>query len=176
MKAIFIKYTLVLSFLFVWGACSEDGEVRDLGVTSVQTFYEPVNGKTFVLQPSASASLYFEWEPARAEDNGAVLYEVAFDKADGDFSTPLYTTASDNNGGDNHATLTHKQLNQIAELAGVNAGEEGTLKWTVYSSKGIQPVKAEEERRLVITRLAGLTDMSAPLNAPVGYTSHLVIK
>lgn len=163
MKAISIKCAVLFSFILAFTACSSDGEVRDLGVNSVKTLYEPDNGKAVVLQASASASLYFEWEPSLAEDGGAVLYEVAFDKADGDFSNPVSIVTADNNGGDNHATITHKQLNQIAALAGVESAEEGTLKWTVYASKGINPVKAEEERTLTVTRLAGFAEVPAQL-------------
>lgn len=163
MKAISIKCAVLFSFILTFTACSSDGEVRDLGVNAVKTLYEPDNGKAVVLQASASASLYFEWEPSLAEDGGAVLYEVAFDKADGDFSNPVSVVTADNNGGDNHATITHKQLNQIAALAGVESAEEGTLKWTVYASKGINPVKAEEERTLTVTRLAGFAEVPAQL-------------
>ncbi|WP_278703924.1 SusE domain-containing protein [Parabacteroides goldsteinii] len=163
MKIISIKYMMLFAFAMVFAACSSDGEVRHLGVTAVKALYEPDNGKAVVLQASASASLYFEWEPSLAEDGGAVLYEVVFDKADGDFSDPVSIVTADNNGGTNHATITHKQLNQIAASAGIGSAEEGTLKWTVYASKGINPVKAEEERTLTLTRLAGFAEVPSQL-------------
>ena len=163
MKAISITYATLFSFILAFTACSSDGEVRDLGVTAVKTLYEPDNGKAVVLQPSASASLYFEWEPSLAEDGGVVLYEVVFDKADGDFSDPVYISTADNNGGSNHATITHKQLNQIAALAGIESAAQGTLKWTVYASKGINPIRAEEERTLTLTRLAGFAEVPSQL-------------
>lgn len=163
MKAISITYAMLFSFILAFTACSSDGEVRDLGVTAVKTLYEPDNGKAVVLQPSASASLYFEWEPSLAEDGGVVLYEVVFDKVDGDFSDPVYISTADNNGGSNHATITHKQLNQIAALAGIESAAQGTLKWTVYASKGIDPVRAEEERTLTLTRLAGFAEVPSQL-------------
>ena len=163
MKAISITYAMLFSFILAFTACSSDGEVRDLGVTAVKTLYEPDNGKAVVLQPSASASLYFEWEPSLAEDGGVVLYEVVFDKTDGNFSDPVYISTADNNGGSNHATITHKQLNQIAALAGIESAGQGTLKWTVYASKGIDPVRAEEERTLTLTRLAGFAEVPSQL-------------
>ncbi len=163
MKAISITYAMLFSFILAFTACSSDGEVRDLSVTAVKTLYEPDNGKAVVLQPSASASLYFEWEPSLAEDGGVVLYEVVFDKVDGDFSDPVYISTADNNGGSNHATITHKQLNQIAALAGIESAAQGTLKWTVYASKGIDPVRAEEERTLTLTRLAGFAEVPSQL-------------
>lgn len=155
MKAIYIQLLMISSLLLALGGCSSDGEVRDLGVTPVEALYEPTDGRILELQSSASAMLYFEWEPARAEDSGMVLYEVAFDETDGDFSDPVAMIAADNNGGSNHATLTHKQLNQIAAMAGIESAAEGTLKWTVFSSKGVHPVKATGERTLTVKRLAG---------------------
>ena len=170
MEKIVIKLIIVSSFIFTFMACSDDGDVRDLDVTAVRTLYEPDNGKAVALQASASATLYFGWEPARAEDSGMVLYEVAFDKSDGDFSDPLFVTASDNNGGSNHATLTHKQLNKIAAMAGIESAQQGTLKWTVFSSKGINPMKAEQERTLTLTRLSGLADIPENLYITGGAT------
>ncbi|MCD8193062.1 MAG: SusE domain-containing protein [Tannerellaceae bacterium] len=163
MKATLIKLTIISSFLLAFIACSEDGKVRHLEVTAVNKLYEPDNGKDIVLQSSASASLYFAWEPARAEDSGMVLYEVAFDKADGDFSNPIYKIASDNNGSVNGATVPHKQLNIIAEAAGIGSGQQGTLKWTVFSSKGINGKKAVEERTFTVTRPEGFADIPEQL-------------
>ncbi len=161
MKNIVINQLILSSLILACVACSDDGEVRDLNVTAVKALYEPDNGKTIALQ--APASLYFEWEPTRAEDSGMTLYEIAFDKADGDFSDPLYIMASGNNGGDNSATISHKELNKIAALAGIEASQQGTLKWTVFSSKGINPVKAEQERTLTLTRLSGLANIPEKL-------------
>ena len=163
MKLFSIKYMLLTLGTALLAAGSSDGEVRDLQVTAVQSIYEPADAKSVVLQSSSSASLYFEWEPSLAEDGGAVLYEVVFDKTDGDFSDPLAIIASDNNGAMNHATISHKTLNQIAASAGVESAETGTLKWTVYASKGIFPVKAQEDRTLTITRLAGFAEVPAQL-------------
>ena len=159
MKAIIIKIAMFTSLVFAFIACNNNGEVRELNVSAVKTLYEPDNGKAIELQSSASATVLFSWEPALAEDGGMVLYEIAFDKVDGDFSNPVFTTASDKNGGVASATITHKQLNQIAALMGIESAATGTFKWTVFSSKGINPVKAEEERTITVTRLEGFADI-----------------
>jgi hypothetical protein len=125
MKSLLVKLTIFASLFIAFTACNDDDELKDTKVTAVKTLYEPNDGKSIVLQSSASASLYFEWEPAKAEDSGMVLYEVAFDKEGGDFSNPVYRMASDNNGGYNHATITHKQLNKIAGMAGIGSAETG---------------------------------------------------
>lgn len=158
MKTLFIKLAIFSSLLLVFTSCDDD-DLNDLKITSVKTLYEPTDGKSVVLQSSASASLFFEWEPAKAEDSGMVLYEVAFDKEGGDFSEPIYKMASDNNGGYNYATISHKQLNKIAGMAGIESAQTGKIIWTVYSSKGINDLKAEESRTLEITRLSGFADI-----------------
>ena len=159
MRAIVINILILIFSVLFFASCDSDGEVRDIGVTAVKSLYEPNDNKAVVLQSSASATLYFEWEPAKAEDSGYVLYEVAFDKESGDFSAPLFIVTADNSGSSNHATISHKQINRIGALAGVESSEQGVIKWTVLSSKGINPVKAEKERKLIITRLAGFADI-----------------
>jgi hypothetical protein len=157
MKNIGIKLLILSLLTSLFVACDSEGVVRDYGVTAVQKLYAPDNGKAIVLH--AKGSLTFEWEPALAEDGGNPLYEIIFDKENGDFSVPVAVIAADNNGGDNRATLTHKQINKVAAEAGVESAKQGTLKWTVYSSKGYTPVKAQEERTLTVTRLAGFADI-----------------
>jgi hypothetical protein len=159
MKSLLIKFSIIASMLLAFVACSKDEDLKDTNVTPVNSLYEPINAKSVVLQSSASASLYFEWEPAKAEDSGMVLYEVAFDKEGGDFSAPIYKMASDNNGGYNHATISHKQLNKIAGMAGIQSSATGKLIWTVFSSKGINDVQAKEVRTIELTRLAGFADV-----------------
>ena len=158
MKSLLVKLTIIASFFLAFASCQKD-ELSNTKVTAVKTLYEPTNGKSVVLQSSASASLYFEWEPAKAEDSGMVLYEVAFDKEGGDFTNPIYRMASDNNGGYNHATISHKQLNKIAAMAGIQSAATGKLIWTVFSSKGINDVKAAENRTIELTRLAGFAEV-----------------
>lgn len=159
MKAIIIKITILTSFLFAFIACSNDGELRELNVSEVKTLYEPDNGKAIILQGSASATVLFSWEPALAQDGGMVMYEIAFDKTGGDFSNPVFMTASDNNGGKAYAAITHKQLNQIAALMGIESAAAGSFQWTVFSSKGINPVRANEVRTIAVTRLQGFADI-----------------
>ncbi len=161
MKNISIKLLTLSLLASLFFGCDSEGVVRDYGVTAVQKLYGPDNGKTLELR--AKGSLTFEWEPALAEDSGNPLYEVVFDKEDGDFSSPVGIIASDDNGSLTHATITHKQINKIAAEAGIESAGQGTLKWTVYSSKGYAAVKALEERTITVTRLAGFADIPEQL-------------
>ena len=112
----------VLSFLLLMvGLAGCDKDERDINdtISDVTAFYAP-NDNLFVrLEPATSASVVFEWEQARAEDGSLVMYEVAFDKEGGDFKSPIYKMTSDGNGVQPRLTLSHKDLNRIANFAGI---------------------------------------------------------
>ncbi|WP_102407703.1 SusE domain-containing protein [Parabacteroides bouchesdurhonensis] len=158
MKTVLIKITFIASFILAFIACDNMGET-DSRLAAVGNFLEPLDGQTFVLEASASASVYFEWDHVKVEDSGTAIYQIAFDKPDGDFSTPVYLTASDNNGFENHVTITHKQMNKIAGMMGIKPSDTGSFKWTVFSSKGTNAMKSGKENTITVTRLAGFADV-----------------
>src|SRR5690606_12098910 len=128
-------FLFALAFTAVLAGCSDDDSLSHTNVTPVGSLYAPKEDAYFNLE--SVATVVFEWEAAKAEDNGVVLYEVVFDEESGDFSDPIYKVMSDKNGFSRTATLSASTLNRIAEMAGVERGEVGRLKWTVLSSKGI---------------------------------------
>ncbi|WP_010662983.1 SusE domain-containing protein [Marinilabilia salmonicolor] len=156
-KLIFTFAAVVILALGFLPGCSEDEEFKDVSVTPVEKLYEPENEKYTILQPSGS--LFFEWSKAYAADNSIVYYEVLFDTPDGDFSDPLYIVASDNKGLSNGATITHKTINNIAAKAGIELGEEGVLKWTVRSNRGLNFEKAKESRTFTLIRLNSINGL-----------------
>ncbi|HUP12857.1 MAG TPA: hypothetical protein VM187_11605, partial [Niastella sp.] len=50
----------------------------------------------------------------------------------------------------------HKVLNNIGKLAGIASGEEGKLKWTIASSRGLTRVVSQKVRNVNITRTNGI--------------------
>lgn len=159
MKSILIKLMLITSVAFAFMGCDDNMGETDSRLASVKTMLEPADGNSYVLEPSASASIYFEWQSVSEAEMGAAIYQVAFDKEDGDFSKPVYLMYSDNGGIKNSVTVTHKLLNQIAGKAGIKPSDVGTLKWAVFSSKGLQSVKSSVENKITVTRLAGFEDL-----------------
>jgi hypothetical protein len=147
--------------MVVFSACTKKETELNTSLAPVQSLYAPADGLFVKLQPATSASVQFEWDAARAQDGTYIQYELAFDKEDGDFSQPIYKIASDGNGAMNTLTLSHKVLNKIANMAGIAALETGTLKWTVLSIKGINSVKAETVRTMIVERPAGFADIPA---------------
>lgn len=121
----------------IFSGCKKDKELSHTNVTAVQALYFPENDKFVKLDGNGTVT--FEWQQAKAEDNGYVSYEVAFAKQDGDFAKPIYSVASGRNGFDNTLVMTFSDLNRVATLAGIKPAEKGKLKWTVIASKGINP-------------------------------------
>lgn len=159
MKAICKKLMIIGSVALTFMGCNDNMGDTDSRLAGVNTLLEPADGKSVVLEPSASASVYFEWKAASADEAGTALYQIAFDKADGDFSKPVYMVYANNNGFNNYAVVTHKQLNQIAGKVGIKPADTGTFKWTVFSSKGIQSMKSGVENKITVTRLAGFEEL-----------------
>ena len=137
----------------------DDMKYADAEVSAVENLYAPADGKAVKLLSSSSAALYFEWESALVADGGAAQYEVVFDKLDGDFSKPLYTVTSDNNGNSNGANISHKILNQVATKAGINPGESGDVIWSVYAIRGMKRVLSKAKKVLNIKTLEGFAEI-----------------
>lgn len=159
MKAIFIKLMFITSAVLAFMGCNDNMGDTDNRLASVSALLEPADGKSVVLEPSASSSVYFEWQTPSVEEAGTALYQIAFDKVDGDFSKPVYVMCANNNGFGNYVSVTHKQLNQIGGKVGIKPSDTGTFKWTILSSKGLQSVKAGVENKITVTRLAGFEDV-----------------
>jgi len=136
-------------------SCKKDIRALDVNLTEVSSLNAPADQADIKLQPATGASMVFQWGAAQTPDSGVVLYEIAFDKADGDFSHPVYKSISDGSGVQTQATVTQKDLNKIAALAGVEASGSGKVKWAVFASKATNAKISAETRTLQIERPAG---------------------
>lgn len=150
---------LILLSAFTLLGCEKDDREINMTITEVTQFYAPNDNLFVKLQPATSAAVGFEWEQAKAEDGSLVMYEVAFDKESGDFSTPVYKMTSDGNGVQNKLTLSHKDLNRIANMAGIKSLETGKIKWTVLASKGTNVLKSSLVRTIEVERPAGFAEI-----------------
>lgn len=159
MKSIIVKLIVLASFVLSFVACNDTMGDTDTRLSDVKNLIEPVSGRSVVLEPSASAELYFEWDYVAVKEGGTAVYQIAFDKSDGDFSSPVYVLYADNNGLKNSVSVSHKQLNTIAGMAGIAPSETGVIKWAVFSSKGLKAIKSGQENTLSVTRLAGFEDI-----------------
>ncbi|MHA6697775.1 SusE domain-containing protein [Chryseobacterium sp. A321] len=133
--------------------CRDDDQVSHTEVSAVEQLYSPSDLTFYNL--GANSSALFEWQSAHSEDNGVVLYEVAFDLEGGDFSSPIKVVPADGNGFKTTLNLSFTELNQIATLAGIKSQEIGKLIWTVFSSKGLNVKKSNVFRTIEVQRPAG---------------------
>lgn len=136
-----------LSLCLLLTACEESYHLNT-GFTVPTTFSNPA---AVQIDLASSQNIVFSWEGGKADDGGIVLYEVLFDKENGDFSNPIQTLQSDL-GGLPKLTMAHVALNKIARTAGMKTGETGTVKWTVRASKGGVVKMAEGSGKITITR------------------------
>lgn len=138
-------------FSFLLTGC-EDEYSYSAEFTVPQTLISPVPVQ---LDLTSTQNVVFSWKGGGAADGGILLYEVLFDKEDGDFSAPIYKTPSDL-GAEPQLTMTHVMLNKLARLSGIKTGQTGTLKWTVKASRGGVVKEAAATGEVTLTRPEGL--------------------
>ncbi|MDE3184573.1 MAG: SusE domain-containing protein [Bacteroidota bacterium] len=141
--------------LLLIASCKKDIKPLDLNLTAVSSLLAPSDNSDIQLQPATGGNIVFQWSAAQTPDSGVVLYEVAFDKADGDFTKPVYKILADGSGIQTQATVSQKDLNKIASLAGIEASSSGKVKWAVLASKATNTKISTETRTLQIARPAG---------------------
>ena len=148
-----IALVFLLGFFFL--QCKKDDRDINMELTEVKNIFSPADAISVKLKPAAGQVEVFEWEQAKAADGSLVLYEVSFDQENGDFSSPFYTVLSDNKGVLNKLSLSHGDLNKIAELGGAKFFEKKKFKWTVLASKGTNVKKATASRVIELERPGG---------------------
>lgn len=134
-------------------SCKKDTHALDTNVSAVSTLSAPENGSSYALDPANGPSVQFKWTASSTPS--LVLYEVVFDKADGDFSKPVYKVLSDGSGVQAQATISQKTLNTIANAAGIASLSSGTLKWAVVTSKVTNNKLSAASHTIQVTRPAG---------------------
>ncbi len=147
---LFNKIAIVVAAVLAFGACQKYELNTDFTVPT-----ELNNPASVTLDVTSTKTVVLSWEGGAAADGGIVLYEVLFDKANGDFSKPFDVRKSDL-GALPKLTLTHSDLNKIARKAGVKAEETGELKWTVRASKGGVVKESGLVGKIKVTRPAGI--------------------
>jgi hypothetical protein len=158
----FIKMSfMVMLTIMAITSCKKDTRALNTTVAPVTTLTAPVNGTGYTLDPTNGSSVQFKWTASTTQD--LVLYEVAFDKADGDFSKPIYKVLSDGSGVQAQATISQKVLNTIASVAGVASLSSGTLKWAVIVSKETNAKVSTTSHTIQLTRPAGFAVLPAAL-------------
>jgi hypothetical protein len=140
-------------------ACKKDSWGKE-NVTSITAAVQsaPDDNISIVLDPLSNAVVYFEWEPAKAGNFTPVYYKVQFDKESGDFSHPVYTGMSASLGAATKLLLSHRDLNRIAENAGIAQLAKGRLRWKVIASNGVVADSSGNGRLIELQRPVGFAN------------------
>jgi len=146
MKKIIWIFTLLLLVV----GCKEE-YVFNAQFTSPTSLNSPA---TVVINVASPDNIQLSWNGGGAA-SGLVIYEVLFDKAGGDFSSPVYRSFSDL-GVDTTFTLTNALLNTIARKAGIATASTGNVIWTVTTSKGGVVKKSDLIKTISVTRGNGI--------------------
>jgi hypothetical protein len=147
------------ALLFLLAACKKDDWGKNVETTITPAVLSaPGNNISIHLDPLSNAVVTFEWQPAQTADYTLPFYQVLFDKESGDFSQPVYIGKPASLGSANKLTLSHRELNKMANNAGIKASSTGKLKWTVVASNGIVSEMPAENRVLQLQRPAGFAE------------------
>jgi hypothetical protein len=154
------KYSRLISLIAILllMSCTENYELK-VGFDAPEALVTPLNNQVVKIDLENGTQTYFEWTKSKSYYGGVVLYEVYFDKENGDFSKPIFKTVSNAGGGDNWLSLTPKQLIVLAKLADIAIDSEGVVKWKVVASQGGQRKETVEIRKLILKRPAGIAEI-----------------
>lgn len=147
--------TGILFIMVVLIACKKEERTLNVELNPVSTLAAPVDKSSIKLNPTTGANIIFQWSAASTPDSGVILYEVAFDKADGNFSNPVYKIVADGGGLQTTAGVSQKDLNKIASLAGIESSSSGQLKWAVRATKAANVILSNQTYSLTLERPAG---------------------
>jgi hypothetical protein len=154
----------LIAILLILAGCSESYELQT-GFDAPESLVSPTQNQLIAIDLENGTTTKFEWTKSDSHYGGVVLYEVVFDKENGDFTTPIFKTVSNGGGGDAWLSLTPKQLIALAKLANIGVDSEGVVKWKVIASQGGERKEVEEVRTLRLKRPAGIGEIPAELFA-----------
>jgi hypothetical protein len=95
-----------------------------------------------------------EWEKSASADFSKVFYEVQFYNA-GTPDVVVHKQITGYGQIENFLALTEKDLNVIAEKAGIAPNSTGEVFWRVRAGNGINEIFSDNSKKLTITRPAG---------------------
>ncbi|NII27788.1 hypothetical protein HB364_22080 [Pseudoflavitalea sp. X16] len=155
---------IVLVFSTLASGCSKDYWTTEVNTTiTTITMAAPASHTSLMLDPLSNAIVTFEWTSAKTGNQTPVYYKVLFDKEDGNFSTPVFAFTPDALGAKSTLRLSHRDLNRVANKAGIKPLEKGKVKWTVVASNGVASDTAKDAKVLELQRPIGFAENPAEL-------------
>lgn len=177
-------YLVLFSLIFLFASCDQETMKWDL--TDADQFERvytptPVTSLTslagYDLLVLSSGNEVFSWEPSALREGSKMLvrYEILFGveketytgKSDADL---LSVKTADEEGVDTLLTLSHSNIDKIANAAGIGADEIGTLSWKVRAYCGLDSSLSTVTGYFRVLRPTATAEVkSLNLNAPIPY-------
>ncbi|MGS2738222.1 SusE domain-containing protein [Sinomicrobium sp. M5D2P17] len=152
------KYTNFLLLFIFTGlvSCDDKDDPGEMMKPFSITF--PKDETSIALDPSSNAVVDFEWNESGVPDHTLVFYEVLFDVEGGDFTSPVYTTVSDEEGIRPFAFIPHKEMNIIASRCGIESLQKGNVSMKVKATNGVLESFSENTLTIALERPAGFAE------------------
>ncbi len=96
-----------------------------------------------------------EWDASKAADHSKVFYEVLFYNNSQSLDSPFYKMITGFGQIENFLILNEKELNIIAEKAGIPQKKSGSIIWKVRASNGINELFSANYQTINISRPDG---------------------
>lgn len=106
--------------------------------TSIADFnlLSPSSGTLVLVEGASTDQVVIDWEDAVVTGGPAASYTFMLDNPGGDFSSPIYSTPSDNSGADSELTLSMSDLETLLSSLGANPGDTVEAIWQVNAVSG----------------------------------------
>lgn len=131
-----LSLALIGLFFSAFTSCEEESNLDELTSfeLSEPLLIAPESGSTLILQAQNSSDVIrFEWEPASSTADFLITYTFILDNVDGDFTDPLLSVPSSNNGTDTFYELTQSELDIILSNAAFEPNTVAALQWGVQA-------------------------------------------
>lgn len=137
------------------GAFEGDDPLIVAGAIGTFALTSPDSGTELELIGDEEAEVEITWEEPESEESLAYTWQA--DSVDGDFSEPLLSLTSDDDGAATTLTLTYGELDSALEGIGVEQGESIDLIWTVTAENDENERLADESFDITVTRNLGVS-------------------
>ncbi|AXG70675.1 SusE outer membrane protein [Kordia sp. SMS9] len=130
--------TLCFAAFITMVSCETEENLQPEGewTLSAPIIIAPTATTSIILdETTPNETITFSWESAESSAGYAVTYEVLIDTlGTTDFSTPILTTASSNNGTENSVSITYEAINEALAFAGYPANSEANVAFAVKAN------------------------------------------
>jgi starch-binding outer membrane protein SusE/F len=167
----YIAFALVAFSVILVASCKKFDFDYPVTGEGVGEFRLSAPGDNNVIMLNSAAPLtpvIFSWSAAPKGVDGIVSYTWKLDKKTGDFSSPIATLVSGNDGTATQLSLTHKSLDSLLEKAAIAVNATAEFKWTVEATNETGTKKVATAFNLTLTRFGtGITGFTiyAPLSS-----------